>query len=153
MFFVLLSFSESLAHVAKVWLNKMALFKWCMIRPTLIELNSIDLKCYPFMISLDKCIQSLNILSPKISVPKNTKYINVKAFDMITNKNEAKIRQEITRLWSNHNKLGWVPILMLKSSKLFFLLREAAQNILSLVSDGKKKKKNNCQWLKIKNNN
>ena len=39
--------------------------------------------------------------------------------------------QEITRLWSNHDKLGWVPILMLKSSKLLFLLRKAAQNILS----------------------
>ena len=68
-----------------------------MIRPTLIDLNSIDLKYYPFMISLDKCIQSFNILSPKISVPKNTKYVNVKAFNMITNKKEAKIRQEITR--------------------------------------------------------
>ena len=149
MFFVLLSFSESLARVAKVWLNKMPLFKWCMIRPTLIDLNSIDLRYYPFMISLDKCIQSFNILSPKISVPKNTKYVNVKAFNMITNKKEAKIRQEITRLWSNHDKLGWVPILMLKSNKLLFLLRKAAQNILSSVSHGKK----NCQWLTIKNNN
>ena len=139
MFFVLLSFSESLARLAKVWLNKMPLFKWCMIRPTLIDLNSIDLKYYPFMISLDKCIQSFNILSPKVSVPKNTKYVNVKAFNMITNKKEAKIRQEITRRWSNHDKLGWVPILMLKSNKLLFLLRKAAQNILSSVSHGKKK--------------
>ena len=52
-----------------------------------------------------------------------------------------QIRQEITRLWSNHDKLGWVPILMLKSSKLLFLLRKAAQNILSPVSHGKRKKK------------
>ena len=30
------------------------------------------------------------------------------------------LRQDITRLWSNHDKLGYVPILMLKSSKLVF---------------------------------
>ena len=33
---------------------------------------------------------NLNVLSPKICVPKETKGINVKASDMITNKNEAK---------------------------------------------------------------
>ena len=43
----------------------------------------------------------------------------------------SKAKQEITRLWSNHDKLGYVPILMLKSSKLVFLLRKAVQNLLS----------------------
>ena len=31
-----------------------------------------------------------NVLSPKIYVPKETKDVNVKAFNMITNKDEAK---------------------------------------------------------------
>ena len=59
-------------------------------------------------------------------------------------------RQEITRLWSNHDKPGWVPILILKSSKLLFLLRKAVQNILSSVSDGgKKTTTTNDEKLKI----
>ena len=61
-----------------------------MIKPTLIDLNPVELKYYPFMISLDKCSGSCNVLSPKICVPKETKDINVKAFNMITNKNETK---------------------------------------------------------------
>ena len=60
-----------------------------MIRPTIIYLNPVELKYYPFLISLDKCNGSCNLLSPKICVPKETKGINVKV-DMITNKNEAK---------------------------------------------------------------
>ena len=46
------------------------------------------------MISSDKCNGSCNALSPKICVPKETKDINVKAFNMITNKNEAKAMTE-----------------------------------------------------------
>ena len=42
------------------------------------------------MISLDKCTGSCNVLSPKICVPKETKGINIKAFNVKTNKNEAK---------------------------------------------------------------
>ena len=42
------------------------------------------------MISLDKCTGSCNVLSPKICVSKQTIDINVKTFNMITNKNEAK---------------------------------------------------------------
>ena len=42
------------------------------------------------MISSNKCNGSCNVLSPKTWAPKETKYINVKVFDMITNKNEAK---------------------------------------------------------------
>ena len=42
------------------------------------------------MVSLDKCNGSCNVLSTKICVPKKTKDINVKAFNMITNKNEVK---------------------------------------------------------------
>ena len=42
------------------------------------------------MISLDKCSGKCNVLSPTICVPKKTKGIIVKVFNMITNKNEAK---------------------------------------------------------------
>ena len=46
------------------------------------------------MISLNKCTESWNVLSPKICVPKETKEINVEAFNMITNKNEVKAMKE-----------------------------------------------------------
>ena len=46
------------------------------------------------MFSLYKCTGSFNVLSPKICVPKETKDINIKAFDLITNKNEAKAMTE-----------------------------------------------------------
>ena len=36
------------------------------------------------MISLNKCAGSCNVLSPKICVPKESKDIDVKAFNMIT---------------------------------------------------------------------
>ena len=65
-----------------------------MVRPTLIDLNTVELKYYPFMIILNKCNGRCNVLSPKICVPKETKDINVKAFNMITNKNEAKAMTE-----------------------------------------------------------
>ena len=58
--------------------------------PTSTDLNTVELKYYPFMISLDKCTGSYNVLSPKICVPKETKDINVKVFNMITNKTEAE---------------------------------------------------------------
>ena len=50
-----------------------------MTRSTLNDLNPVELNCYTFMISLDKC-----------SVPCKTKEVNVKIFNMITNINEAK---------------------------------------------------------------
>ena len=69
---VLLSFSSSLATKC-VSLND----KPCMFRPTLIDLNPVELTYYLFMISLDKCNGSYNVLSPKICVPKETKDILV----------------------------------------------------------------------------
>ena len=62
-----------------------------MIRPIHIDLNPIEPKYYQFMISLDKCSRSCNVLSPKVCVPKKTKNINVKGFNIITNKNETEI--------------------------------------------------------------
>ena len=38
-----------------------------MVRPTLIALNPVELKYYPFITSLNKCGESCNVLSPKIS--------------------------------------------------------------------------------------
>ena len=87
-FIALLSFSESLARdrTKCLFLNG----EQRMIRLTLIHLNPGKLKYYLFMISLDKCNGSFNFLSPKICVTKETKDINLKAFNMLTNKNEAK---------------------------------------------------------------
>ena len=42
------------------------------------------------MISLNKCSGSCNALSPKICVPKEIKYVNVKVFNTKKNKNKAK---------------------------------------------------------------
>ena len=82
---VFLSFSSSLATKC-LFLND----EPCMVKPILIDMNPAELKYYPFMTSLDKCNGSCNVSSPKICAPKETKYINVQAFNMITNKNEAK---------------------------------------------------------------
>ena len=65
-----------------------------LVRPTLIDLNPVELKYYPFMISLNKYTGSCNVLSPKICIPKEAKDINLKAFNMITNRNEAKAKAE-----------------------------------------------------------
>ena len=59
-----------------------------MVRPTLINLNPVELRYYLFMISLDKFSGSFDILSPKICVPKKTKDLNVELFNMIINNNK-----------------------------------------------------------------
>ena len=61
-----------------------------LVRPTVIDLNPVEPKYYPFMISLNKCTGSCNVLSPKVGVAKETKDTNVKVFNMVTNKNEVK---------------------------------------------------------------
>ena len=87
-FILLLSFSSSLACN-----QRKSLFlddEPCMVRSTIIDMNPVELKYYTFMVSLNKCTGSYNVLSPKICVPKDTKDINVNAFSIITNKNEVK---------------------------------------------------------------
>ena len=64
-----------------------------MARPTLDVIYPAELKYYPFMISLNKCTGSCNVLSPKICVLKPTKDINVKAFHMITNISEDEKKE------------------------------------------------------------
>ena len=83
-FIITLSFSESLATKCLSLNNKS-----CMVRPGLIDLNPVELKHYPFTISLDNCNGSCDVSSPEIFVSKDGKDINVKAFNK-TNKNEAK---------------------------------------------------------------
>ena len=66
----------------------------CMVSPTLIDLNTIELRYYPFMISLDKCSGSCNVLSPKICVQMKPKNINDKAFNTIAKKKKKmKLKQ------------------------------------------------------------
>ena len=62
----------------------------CIIRSTVNDMNTVELKYYQFMISLNNYAGICNVLFPKICVPKETKDINVKAFNMITNKDGAK---------------------------------------------------------------
>ena len=59
-------------------------------RRNLINLNCVEIKYYPFMIGLGKCAGSCNVVSSKICVTKETKYMNVKAFNIIINKTETK---------------------------------------------------------------
>ena len=87
-FIVILSFSEYLERKRTKFLSLN--YETCIVRPILINLNPIELKYYPFMISLDECNGSFNVLSPKTFVPKDRKDINVKAFNMVTNKDESK---------------------------------------------------------------
>ena len=78
-FIVLLSFSESLATKC-LFLND----EPCMVRPSFIDMNPVELKYCSFMIFLNKYTGSCNVSSPKICVPKETKDINVKVFNMRT---------------------------------------------------------------------
>ena len=75
----LLSFSHTLA-IKCLSLND----EPCMLGPILFYLNTTEPKYYQFMISLDKFTESCNVLSPKVCIPKETKYINVKTFNMMT---------------------------------------------------------------------
>ena len=69
-----------------------------MTQPTLIDLHPIEyieeLRCYPFVVNLDRCIGScntLNDLSNKLCVPNKTAGLNLSVFNMITGLNELKI--------------------------------------------------------------
>ena len=76
MLIILLSFSSSLVRLAKVsyWTKYLLLIdEKCMFRPSLINLKPVELKYYPFMISLDKCNGSCNVLSPKNVLKKTQK--------------------------------------------------------------------------------
>ena len=61
-----------------------------MVRPTLIDLNPVEVRYCSFMISLDKCTGSCIVVSPKICAIKEAKDVNIKAFNTTANKTEAK---------------------------------------------------------------
>ena len=61
-----------------------------MFRPNFIDINPVELKYFPFMTNWNKCNGICNVWSPKTCVPKETKDIIVKAFNMIINKKDAK---------------------------------------------------------------
>ena len=67
-FIVLLSFIESLPTKCVSLKNEP-----CIGRPTLIDLNPIKSKYYPFMIVLDKFNGNCNVLSSKICIKKKSK--------------------------------------------------------------------------------
>ena len=59
----------------------------CMVRTFLIDLNHVELKFFPFIVSLDKWIGTCNPgndLSTKICIPSKKKDINAKGFDLTT---------------------------------------------------------------------
>ena len=68
LFIVLLSFSSSLARVAKVFDQTKCLFVNdvpCLVRHNLIDLNPVEFKYYQFMISLNNCTGSCNLFQKK----------------------------------------------------------------------------------------
>ena len=60
----------------------------------LIWILSILSIIHSWLALVNKCIASWNVLSSKISVPKETKYITARAFNVIKIKNEAKAMTE-----------------------------------------------------------
>ena len=94
------SFSGSLASMANttnfatcILLN----YQPWMTRPTLIDLNSDEynegLRYYPFIVNLDRCNGSYNILddpSGRIRVVNETINIKLNIFNMITRINESE---------------------------------------------------------------
>ena len=104
-FIVLLSFSSSLAQdqTKCLFLND----ELCMVRPTVIVLNPVELKYHPFMVSLDKYSRCYNVLSPKICVSNrnpNSKYLKSIADTSMTYCDEIIIDMDIVS--TNYNWYG-----------------------------------------------
>ena len=100
LFILLLSFSESVATKC-LFCND----EPCMVRATLTDMDLVEFKYYPFMNSLNKCSGSCNVWSPTICVPKKTKGINVKAFNILTKKDETKAMTEHVPVIVNANSI------------------------------------------------
>ena len=94
-FIALLGFSGSLATKLVSWNNE-----HCMARPTLIDLNPIELDYYPLMVSIDKSngiCNTVDNVSTKICVPSERKDVNVKVLSTITRIYEAKTLTKLTK--------------------------------------------------------
>ena len=64
---------RSLGHVTDIRECLFLTDEPCMVRPTVIDMNLVELKYYTFMISLNKCTGICNVLTSKICVPKEKK--------------------------------------------------------------------------------
>ena len=76
-----------------------------MVRPTVIDLNPVELKYY---LLVKKCSGNCNYgndLSMRICVSSKTKYISVKEFNMITERNKAKKWRNILHVIVNANSI------------------------------------------------
>ena len=63
--------SSSLARVAELTKCLFLNGEPCMVRPTIIDMNPVELKYYPFMISLNKCSGSCNVISKNTCSERN----------------------------------------------------------------------------------
>ena len=83
-----------------------------MIRPFLVDLNPVELKYYPPMIDLEKCSGSCNSVGDLFIelIYKNMcfqlKDVNVRVFDMITSKTEAKTMLKHIHVIVNANSIA-----------------------------------------------
>ena len=61
------------------------------LKPFLLDLNPIEFKYYPFMITLNKCNRNYNTfndISDKKCVSNKIEDVNLSVFDLITRRNE-----------------------------------------------------------------
>ena len=87
-FLGLLSFSGSLPTKCMSLNNEQ-----CKIRRALIDLNPVELKYYPYLITLDECNGSCNTVTKipyRICTPNKTENANLNVFNLITGTNETK---------------------------------------------------------------
>ena len=79
-----------------------------MIRPTLTDLNPIELNYYPLMVSLYKCngiCNAVDNLSTKFCAPSKRKHVHVKVFNTITELNKVKTSENIFHVIVNASSI------------------------------------------------
>ena len=82
---------RSLVRVAYLTIYRFSNDEAGMVRPAIVDMNPVELQQNPFMISLNKCTWSCNILFPKICFPKETKKYMLK--DLIWHQTKMKPKQ------------------------------------------------------------
>ena len=68
-------FLSSLARIADLQKCQFLNDEPCMVRHTIIDMNSVELQYYPFIISLNKCAEICSVLSPKMCPKRNNRQI------------------------------------------------------------------------------
>ena len=84
-----------------------------MVRPTLFNLNPVEIKFYPFLISLDKWNGTCNVLLPKVCVPNRCVARNLWGQETF-----LKIRAQII---NSCKRLNYIQILQRASPKNNYL--------------------------------